>query len=154
MKFIRTKELSKGLKIEILILWNNEYPKKLNCRNLLDFDIYLENLNNKSYILMLDQNQNIKGCYFDFFRNEEKWFVIIVDSKIHGQGYGTQILNLAKERESELNGWVIDHDNDKKLNGEFYKSPLDFYLKNGFEKFSDIRLELDKLSAIKIKWKK
>jgi len=154
MKFLSTKELSKGWKMEILNLWNNEYPEKLNYRTLLDFDNYLENLNSKSYILMLDHNQNVKGWYFDFFRNEEKWFVIIVSSKIHGQGFGTQILNLAKERESELNGWVIDHDNDKKLNGEFYKSPLEFYLKNGFEKLSDIRLELDKLSAVKIKWKK
>ncbi|MCB0473527.1 MAG: hypothetical protein KDC56_10755, partial [Flavobacteriaceae bacterium] len=59
-----------------------------------------------------------------------------------------------KEKETELNGWVIDHDNDYKINGELYKSPLNFYLKNGFQKSSDRRLELEKISAVKIKWKK
>ena len=71
-----------------------------------------------------------------------------------GKGFGTQLLNLGKEKESVLNGWVIDHDKDKKRNGENYISPLNFYLKNGFEVFPDNRLELEKLSAVKIRWKK
>ncbi len=154
MNFLRTKELSKTWKTEILELWNNEYPKKLNYISLMDFENYLENLTDQSHILMLNESKKIEGWYFDFIRERKKWFAIILDSKIHGQGFGTEILNLAKEKESELNGWVIDHNNDKKQNGEFYKSPLDFYLRNGFEKLSDKRLELDQLSAVKIKWNK
>lgn len=77
-----------------------------------------------------------------------------MDSKIHGQGLGTKILKQVKENEIELNGWVIDHNRDKKSNGEFYKSPLNFYLKNGFKKLSRNRLELYKISAVKIKWRK
>ncbi len=153
MEFIKTKVLSKFWKREILKLWNKEYPKKINFKTLPDFENYLENLNDLSHILMIDENQIIKGLYIDFIREEEKWFVMLLDSTIHGQGFGTQILELAKAGANELNGWVIEHDNDKKQNGELYKSPLDFYLKNGFEKLSDIRLELDKLSAVKIKWK-
>ena len=152
MEFIRTKELSKVWKTEILELWNKEYPQKLNYKSLLDFEYYLEILTNQSHIVIIDENQNIKGWYFDFIRDGEKWFAILLDSKIQGQGFGTQLLNLAKEGASELNAWVIDHDNDLKQNGEFYKSPLPFYLKNGFEKLSGIRLELDKLSAVKIRW--
>ena len=152
MELIRTTELSKVWKAEILELWNKEYPEKLIYKSLLDFENYLEILTNQSHILMIDENQNIKGWYFDFIRDGEKWFAILLDSKIQGQGFGTQLLNLAKEGASELNAWVIDHDNDLKQNGEFYKSPLPFYLKNGFEKLSGIRLELDKLSAVKIRW--
>ena len=154
MEFLKTKELSRIWKSEILELWNREYPQKLNYNSLQDFDDYLENLTDQSHILMLNESKIIKGWYFDFIREEEKWFAIVVDSKIHGQGFGTEMLNLAKEKESELNGWVIDHNNDKKQNGAFYKSPLDFYLSNGFEKLSDKRLELDTLSAVKIKWNK
>ena len=90
---------------------------------------------------------------FDFVRDNQKWFAIILDSKIQGKGIGTKILNLAKEKENELNGWVIDHDSDKRRNGKSYKSPLNFYLRNGFEKLSKTRLESDKISAVKIRWK-
>ncbi len=154
MEFIKLIELSKTDKKEILNLWNTEYPEKLNYQTLSEFENYLENLTEQSHILMKSENQSIKGWYFDFIRENEKWYAIILDSKFHGKGLGTKILNLAKEKESELNGWVIDNYNDRKKNGELYKSPLDFYLKNGFEKLDQERLELEKLSAVKIKWKK
>jgi hypothetical protein len=87
-------------------------------------------------------------------RENEKWFVIILDSKIHGNGFGTEILELARQNENELNGWVIDHSNERKRDGELYVSPLNFYLNSGFKKLSENRLELDKISAVKIKWGK
>ena len=154
MQFIKTSKLSKSQKQEICDLWNNEYPEKLNYRNLADFENYLKNLSKQSHIIMVDKDQNIKGWYFDFIRENEKWFAIILDSKFQGKGLGIKILNLAKEKESELNGWVIDHSNDKKQNGEIYESPLSFYLKNGFELLMKNRLEHEKISAVKIKWKK
>lgn len=152
MKFINLTELSKANKKEILDLWNNEYPEKLNYQSLAEFDNYLENLTEQSHIVMLNEDFIIKGWYFDFIRENEKWFAIILDSELHGKGFGTKILNLAKERESELNGWVIDNNNGKKNNGLIYFSTLKFYEKCGFEIKTDNRLELDKISAIKIKW--
>ena len=154
MQFIKTLKLSKSQKQEICDLWNNEYPEKLNYRNLADFENYLKNLSIQSHIIMVDKDQNIKGWYFDFIRENEKWFAIILDSKFQGKGLGKKMLNLVKEKESELNGWVIDHSNDKKQNGEIYESPLSFYLKNGFEILVKNRLENEKISAVKIKWKK
>lgn len=154
MEFIKLTELSKNHKKQILNLWNTEYPVKLSYPSFADFENYLKNLTEQSHIVMVDENNKIKGWYFDFVRENEKWFAIILDSSLHGKGFGTKILNFAKETETVLNGWVIDHNNDKKKNGEFYNSPLDFYLKNGFEKLSEIRLELDKISAVKIKWTK
>lgn len=154
MEFIKQIELSKTDKEQILNLWNNEYPEKLNYQTLSEFENYLGNLTEQSHILMKNENQSVKGWYFDFVRENEKWFAIILDSNFHGKGLGTKILKLAKEKESELNGWVIDNQGDRKKNGELYKSPLNFYLKNGFEKLDKERLELEKLSTVKIKWKK
>lgn len=51
-------------------------------------------------------------------------------------------------------GWAIDHNLDNKVNGETYKSPLEFYVKNNFEILSKEQLELDTISAVKIQWKK
>ena len=154
MKFIKRSILSNSEKLEVFELWNNEYPKKLSYKSIEQFDSYLEGLDCLSHILLIDPNNKINGWYFHFITENEKWFAIILDSKLHGKGLGTELLELAKQNETELNGWVIDHENDKKRNGAFYKSPLRFYLKNGFKKLSGIRLELDKISALKIKWKK
>jgi len=154
VEFIKLKELSKTNKEEVLSLWNNEYPEKLAYNTLQDFENYLENLTEQSHILLIDNNEKIKGWYFDFTRENEKWFVIIIDSKLHAKGLGTRILNIAKEKEIELNGWVIDHNNDRKKNGEIYRSPMDFYLKNGFKRLEKVRLELEKISAVKMQWRK
>jgi len=154
VKFIKTTALSKTSKAQILELWNNEFPKKLNYQTLADFENYLSNLDNQSHVLLVNNRQNIKGWYFDFIRDDERWFAIILNAKMSGKGFGTQLLNLAKEKEPVLNGWVIDHSNDKKRNGETYISPLNFYLKNGFELITGSRSELEKLSVVKIRWKK
>ncbi len=154
MEFVKCSTLSISERLEIFELWNNEYPEKLSYKSTREFDKYLGNLTEQSHILLIDVDRKIKGWYFDFIRDNGKWFAIILDSKIHLKGFGTKILSLAKEKEIELNGWVIDHNRDKRRNGEYYKSPLSFYLKNGFEKLSESRLELGKISAVKIKWKK
>ena len=59
------------------------------------------------------------------------------------RGLGTKLLELLKEKENILNGWVIDHANYIKQNGEPYPSPLEFYIKNDFNVHSDIRLEIE-----------
>ncbi len=152
MDIIRTEKLTKILKLQILSLWNTEYPERLNHKNLESFEAYLENLLNPSHILLFDKSKNVKGWYFDFIREEERWFTIIIDTANHSKGYGRLLLRIAKEREAELNGWVIDSNEGRKSNGDFYKSPLVFYLKNGFELIPEVRLELAVLSAVKIKW--
>ncbi|WP_432411200.1 GNAT family N-acetyltransferase [Rasiella sp. SM2506] len=153
MDIIKTEKLTKNWKSQILTLWNNEYPEKLNFTSLATFETYLKNLTEPSHRLLVDADGNLKGWYFDFIREEEKWFAIIIDSTLHGKGYGTRLLTEAKEKEHELNGWVIDRNEGKKRNGEVYKSPLAFYLKNGFERIPEIRLELEVLSAVKIYWR-
>jgi GNAT superfamily N-acetyltransferase len=153
MKITKLPHLSSSHKIQLLELWNNEYPEKLNYNSLDDFENYLDQLTEQSHFLLIAENNQIKGWYFDFKRMDEKWFVILLASEIQGKGFGTKLLHLAKKKEAELNAWVIDRNTEKKKDGSFYKSPLSFYQKNKFEVLSEIRLELDILSAVKIQWK-
>lgn len=152
MKWVKCTVLSKLEKRELLELWNTEYPEKLQFQTVLDFDSYLNNLTELSHFLLIDPNRRVKGWYFNFKRENEKWFAILLNTEIQGRGMGSQIINRAKEQEKQLNGWVIDHGSDKKRNGELYKSPIEFYMKNGFNKVPTERLELDKISAVKIQW--
>lgn len=154
MEFQRRNDLRDSEKREILQLWNKEYPEKLAYASLHEFEAYLQELTEQSHILLLNENKKILGWYFDFVREDEKWFAMILDTSVQGKGLGTRLLRMAQEKEPQLNGWVIDHSRDRKQNGEPYRSPLDFYLRNGFELLADCRLELHKISAVKIQWKR
>lgn len=154
MKFIENNQLTKDQKLQIFEIWNNEYPARISYKDISEFDAYLEKLTDQHHILALDGNQNIKGWFFDFIRDNDRWFAIIIDSSLHGQGIGSEMLDLAKSSNKVLNAWVTDHNTDLKRNGEIYVSPLQFYIKNGFEVLTDVRIETDILSAVKIRWKK
>lgn len=152
LKIIKTTEINEEAKKQIFDLWNNEYPEKLTYNNLTEFDNYLFNLSNLNHYLLTNKEDFILGWAITFERNNEKWFAIILSKKIRGQGLGRKMLNELKKDELILNGWVIDHNNDKKKNGNQYISPLKFYEKCDFKILVNERLELDKISAVKIKW--
>ena len=154
MKIIKQKTLNEIQKKEILELWNNEYPEKLTYKSIEDFENYLNKLTEQNHYLLIDEYNKINGWATTFKRENETWFAIIISEKLHGKGIGTRILDTIKEDETVLNGWVIDGDSDKKSNGNNYRSPLEFYIKNEFEVLSDTRLELEIMSAVKIKWVK
>jgi len=61
---------------------------------------------------------------------------------------------MAKKERSKLNGWVITSNDYLKSNNNVYNSPVDFYVKNGFQIHKDIRLETGKINALKISWEK
>ena len=153
-EIIQTTELNEQVKQQVLDLWNSEYPEKLAYNSLTEFDIYLLNLTNLKHFLLTNETNYIFGWAFTFDRDSEKWFAIILSEKIKGKGYGRKMLEKLKQEEPILNGWAIDHNNYMKKNGLIYVSPLKFYEKCGFEIQTDIRLELDTISAVKIKWAK
>ena len=138
----------------MLELWNAEYPEKLSYHDLGEFNSYLKTLNDLAHLLLLDEKDKIKGWAFSFKKESERWFGIIVSEALHGHGLGSKMLDKLKHRNHELNGWVIDKNNTSKTNDEPYKSPLEFYQKNEFEILKTERLELDKISALKINWRK
>jgi hypothetical protein len=152
LKIIKTTELNEQAKQQVLDLWNNEYPENLSYKSLIEFDHYLQNLNNINHFLLTVNIDIIIGWALTFDRDNEKWFAIILSEKVQGKGLGRKMLDELKQVEPILNGWVIDHNNEKKKNGLTYVSPLKFYEKCGFEILTNNRLELDKISAVQIKW--
>ena len=154
MKFIRKKYLDPQEKRSIMELWNKEYPHSLMYENIQELDAYLSNLKGQNHIFMLNDAGEIKGWYFDFIREEERWFATIVDSTFQGKGFGGKLIRIAMQDRAALNGWVIDSSDYKKSGGKSYKSPLGFYQKMGFLIQPEIKLETEKIKAIKISWKK
>jgi len=153
LKLVEYKTLDTALKKGVSDLWNKEYPVGLVYENTTAFNTYLKTLSNPFHALLFDDEGTLRGWHFDFMREHKKWFALIVDAGFQRMGYGCSMLQFAKEKESELNGWVIDHSGEKKKDGSPYLSPLEFYIKNGFTK-SEERLELDHISAVKIKWRR
>ncbi len=152
MKIVETNSPDAQLKEQIMRLWNNEYPEQLRYADVEGFDNYLNNLQECHHLLAMNDSDNLVGWAFSFARDGERWFAIIVDGSLQGKGLGTTLLNRLKENEPTLNGWVTDHDRYVKANGEAYRSPLRFYLQNGFAVLPETRLEIENLSAVKIRW--
>lgn len=154
MEFTETKILNKRQKRDIIFLWNQEYPKKLQLPTLIDFESYLQGLGDKNHIILTDETNSVRGWLMYFIRDGERWFAMLIDASQQGKGLGSKFLNLAKRRNKELNGWVIDNDKETKENGHNYKSPIGFYQKNGFEILDEIKLEKKEIKGIKVRWKK
>nr|WP_294931564.1 GNAT family N-acetyltransferase [uncultured Flavobacterium sp.] len=153
MKIIKQEILSLEEKEVLREIWNNKYPAKLHLKTPEDFNLYLNGISNTKHYLLIDDSDKIIGWAFTFLRDGENWFAIIVDSKIQGRGNGTFLINEIKKNNTNLKGWVIDQENEVKQNEEIYKSPIPFYIKNGFEVLPDIRIENEKMSGVKIYWK-
>lgn len=152
MKILQTTVLTFNQKQSLFELWNTEYPEKIGYDELFEFENYLDGLLNKEHYLLVDDQNQIVGWAFTFFREQEDWFGIIINSKMQGKGFGMLLLDELKKNKLILNGWVIDHKNYLKQNKEPYLSPLFFYTKNGFLVENDIRIENEKISAVKIRW--
>jgi hypothetical protein len=130
-------------------LWNQEYPLKLRDR----FALLLEGVENFHHYFMRDDENNIFAWAVIFEKENETRFSLIVSEKEKAKGYGSMLLSKLKKEITEFYGWVIDHDTDKKINGENYKSPLSFYTRHGFEVLDDPRIDNDMLKAVKVRWK-
>lgn len=152
MNLLEKNSLNKIERKEVFHLWNSQYPINLNYSTLSHFENYLEILQSEFHLLVMVDNQ-IKGWYFDFLREDERWFGLLLASDLQGRGIGTDILSRAKTQRRKLCGWIIPVDNYLRADGQPYKSPQDFYLKNGFDILSNIRLETENISAVKIEWK-
>ncbi|MCM8568609.1 GNAT family N-acetyltransferase [Gramella jeungdoensis] len=152
MRFIKTRKPGVKQKEQLFKLWNNEYPKGLNYNDISELDEYLQKLEDQNHILLVTNNNEIKGWYADFIRDGERWFLAILDSEFQGKGYGNQILQMAKKTNRELSGWIIDSENYIRANDKPYRSPVAFYRKQGFQVLEDIKLQTEKINAIKIRW--
>lgn len=153
MTILTLKLLTDVQRESIFKLWNNEYPRNLQYKSISEFDEYLNGLLDVKHYLLIE-GKILVGWAATFERNEEKWFAVIIDSSIQRNGYGTALLNEIKKEERSLVGWVIDYKGNVKANGEEYRSPLAFYIKNKFKILENNRTEFDEISAVKIEWGK
>lgn len=153
LEIVKSNSLSQAQKKQLFQLWNNEYPQQLGFSTISDFENYLRALGKPIHFIANDEVLEVVAWAFTFERENERWFAIIIDGSYQRKGLGTRLLGELKKDEIALYGWLTDHDNYKKSNGETYWSPKEFYLKNDFVFCESVRLETEKLSAIKIKWK-
>lgn len=149
MNIIKTKVLTTHQVSCINTMWNEEYPLKLNDR----FPLLLEGVVNYNHYVIEDESQNVVAWAVDFEKDNEVRFSIIVAAAQQGKGLGAMLLDRLKLEMNEFYGWVIDHSDDIKSNGEYYKTPMPFYLKHGFEIMHDVRIDTEMIRAVKIKWK-
>ena len=152
LQWIIYSHLSSSQKEQCLQLWNNEYPVEIHYSDMASFENYLNTLTDVTHLLLIDESQQLKGWYFDFKREEERWFGLVLDHRLQRQGWGTKLIRRAQEKYSLLYGWVIDRSTYKKASGELYQSPLAFYQKNGFNVIKGESLEKVQLSIVKISW--
>ena len=147
MEIIKTKNINSDQFQQIDQMWNDEYPIKLKDR----FGILLEGIENYNHYL-IEQNNSVLAWAVEFEKEKEKRFSIIVKNEYKGNGFGNLLINRLKRDLGEFYGWVIDHNDDLKLNGEHYKTPMPFYLNHGFEIMSDKRIDNEMIRAVLIKW--
>jgi len=152
MKILEQNSLDSAQKLRVVEMWNAEYPAKIAYADVSGFDEYLNQFKTKRHFLAFDENGEIAGWALIFDRDDAFWFAIIIDEKAQGKGLGKKLIETLKKAEKCLFGWVIEHDNNLKLNGEKYRSPLGFYRKLGFRIHSTEKLLKQGISGVKIEW--
>jgi RimJ/RimL family protein N-acetyltransferase len=146
MEINKTKYINNDQFQQINQMWNEEYPIKLKDR----FELLLEGVEKYNHYL-IEQENKVLAWAVEFEKENETRFSIIVKNEHKGQGFGKLLINRLKRDLGEFYGWVIDHNNDLKQNGEIYNTPIEFYLKNGFEILCEERIDSEMIKAVKIK---
>lgn len=148
---VQTTDKLDGLQMaQVNAMWNEEYPVALKDR----FPLLLEGGKWYKHFYISNEKNEIKAWALVFEKEEEIRFSIIVSGVYQGQGLGSILLERLKLDCPEFYGWVIDHNEDKKSNGNPYVSPLQFYIKQGMKVLPEVRVDNDILRAVKIKWKR
>ena len=154
IKYLTTSKLSESQLSQVCRLWNKEYPIDVHHKRKEDLEQYLSGLAKPNHTIIEDGDGKVKAWFFDFMRNKERWFGMIVDSTHQGKGYGRELIKRAKNNYSELNGWIINSKEYLKENGGKYEPPTEFYRKMGFDISPDQKFDSKVLKTIKIKWRK
>lgn len=148
IEIIKTKHLTNQQFEQINQLWNDEYPLKLKDR----FPILLDGVENFNHYIMEDANHNVIAWAVDFEKENQIRFSIIVSFCHQEKGFGGLLIEKLKQENDEFYGWVIDHNEELKSSGEFYQTPMPFYLKHGFEILNDNRIDNEMIRAVLVKW--
>jgi GNAT superfamily N-acetyltransferase len=151
---ISTSVLNVKQQAEFLNCWNEVYPLNLKFDDLGKMQSYFDGLQQLQFFLLVDESISATAFSFRFMRDEELWLAMFMPPSMQGKGYGSILLEELTENVDTISAWVVDHDLDVKADGSPYRSPLQFYLKNGFKVQEGVRLEIGAISAAKLIWKK
>jgi GNAT superfamily N-acetyltransferase len=151
--FLDTQTLSTDQKQAVAALWNTVFPSGLAFSETRGIDDFLASLEDVHFTLV-SQDGTLQACFIAFIRDELRFFSILLADSAQGKGLGTSLLDRAKQRYRELNGWVIDSPAYQRGDGMPYASPLAFYTKNGFEIVAADRWDNDQLKSVKVRWRK
>jgi GNAT superfamily N-acetyltransferase len=149
MKIHRSITLSANQLNEIETLWNAEYPLKLKDR----FNLLLAETTKNIHYYCTNESGEIIAWSVLFEKENDLRFSIIVASNYQKEGLGSALLSEMKKEGVPCSGWVIDHDTDLKSDGNYYLSPLNFYLKNGFSLDDSCRLNNEMIKAVLVRYK-
>lgn len=151
---ISTSVLNPKQQAEFLKCWNEVYPLNLKFDDLGKMQSYFNGLQQLQFFLLVDGSIPATAFSFRFMRDGELWLAMLMPPSMQGKGYGSILLEELTENVNSISAWVVDHDLDVKADGTPYRSPLQFYLKNGFEVQEGVRLEIETISAAKLVWSK
>ena len=151
MKIIKTRTPSDEQLEKLRQLWNTEFPAVIAHPDRASLEAYLAKLKDIKFFFVTDDDANILGWYMDFFRDGERWFVLVISREAQNKRFGSTLLKMGLEEQEELNGWVVGSSTYEKADGSIYMSPLPFYIKQGVRVFPDITFEAKGIKSIKIK---
>ncbi len=143
--------LSPEEKYQIFQIWCSEYPRQSVFNTYKKFDDYICAMVNPTHYLVKDTTKKVLGWLVTVDRDNSRWLVILVHSDTQKLGLGSLLLNEVKYVEPSISAWITPHNNYFKADGSIYRTPLPFYLKNGFQ-LTDETFEKDDFSGTKIIW--
>jgi len=154
LKIIENTAPGEHTKTQLFELWNREYPEVLQFENFSQYNTYLSGLEKPTHFMIKTEENSIIGWFFCFERDHDNWFGLLVHHQFQNQGLGKTLIKKAQTKYSKLNAWIVKDNIYKMYNGKTYKSPLNFYLKYGFRVVPNKYRKTDKISTIKIQWKR
>ena len=143
-----SSKLSESEFCQISKIWDDEYPKTLVGR----LNNLISESQNQHHYLAFEGSGIIIGWAMVFENKNQQRFSILVSGKHQNSGVGSQLIKTLKKHHSKLLGWVIDNNNSLKCDGNFYQSPLTFYLNREFNVVDGVRIDNEILKAVLISW--
>ncbi len=131
----------------------SEYPKFTREIKFLKFKNFL-NQNEERKIIIATSDEKLIGWLMVSFADKLGiyHFNMLVHRDFQRTGIGSKLLLNAKEHFNELYGVVVPVNRYKRRDGTQYRSPLEFYLRNGFQLTGKKFIGYKDVTMVEIKW--
>ena len=154
MNIIQKNILNQYDKAFVYACWNEVYPERFCFNEYIQFELYISQLQSQRHFMLLNDFQNPIGWLCTFEREEQTWFVMLIDNRYKNKQGVSQLLKAAKSVYEELIGWMIVDDEAICKNNIPYQSPVEFYKKNLFQSVPNTREVIRGIYLEKMRWHK